>query len=350
MERPLNEDFSGGVKVIRVMMWVIIALAIIAGLKARDFTIWLFGAGCAVFFFVYARRLQTRAIQRAANSKSWLLTDAGLQRIYTDPPARETIPWSSIERMKWIRSQSLLFFWNESGQRCEAFRNEFKESDYAGLYRGVLHVDEQEADEVAGLWLQHRPPPEPESASPLSRQDRRPLSKRAKQALFLTLGLGLLLFGWGAVNILRHAPSSRWPSVQGKIISQDYLIVTAHDNSRDRAKLHLTYRYQVDAQDRYGSQYSLGQSNYFGSQEDVRAIANQYPTGAVVQVYYDPDKPAEAVLHAGPDWGDDSAFPLLGGFFVFLALFLRKVMLAQGAKNQKAEKNWLVKVYGDQPK
>lgn len=350
MEKPLNEDFNGGWKIMRAMMWGIIGMMFIAGLMVHDFTIWLLGAVTALFFVVYTRYQRNRVARRSTPSKTWLLTDAGLQRVYTDPPARETIPWNSIERMRWVRYLGLLFFWNESGQRCEAFRNEFEESDFAGLYRGVLNIDEKEADEVAELWLKHQSPKLPDPPTDRSRRDRRPLSRQAKQALLLTLGLGLVLIGWGAVSILRHASSSRWPSVQGKIISQDYWTVAARDNSRDRAKLHLTYRYKVGAQEHYGSQYGLGQSNCFGIQEDVRAIANRYPTGAVVQVYYNPDNPGEAVLHAGPDWREDSDFPLLGAFFVFLALFLRKVIRAQAVKNQKTEKNWLVKVYGTQPK
>ena len=351
MEKPVNEDFNLGWPVMRAMIFVIIGLSLLAGLQGglitHDFKFFLFTVGVSVFLFVSGRFLRNR-IARSSRPDTWVLTDAGLQRVYSDPAARELISWNSIERMRWIRFKGLLFFWNESGSRCESFRDEFQEGNVAGLYRGLLHVPEQDADEIAKLWLNHHTSNESETVpGPTRHRARRPMSRESRHVLFLFLALGLGLIGWDTVNLLRHYASARWPVVQGKIVSQFYLQPTNARHSGKHEKLHLTYRYEVGGQAHYASQYSLARADYSGFSDDVRGVADAYPVGAAVQVHYNPGNPAEAVLHSGPDWTNDGAFLVLGGLFVFLSLVFSKIMVAQDSRREVPEKNWLLKVYGN---
>jgi hypothetical protein len=94
-------------------------------------------------------------IRRSETELKWLLTDDGLERVYT-VEKRETIRWEQIQQMKYIRYFGLLIWWQESmpDSRIEEFRDEFqKKMDVMkGRYRCGLCIGEDEGRELISIW------------------------------------------------------------------------------------------------------------------------------------------------------------------------------------------------------
>ncbi|MGY3424911.1 hypothetical protein ACVWZW_005386 [Bradyrhizobium sp. F1.13.4] len=115
--------------------------------------------------------------------------------------------------------------------------------------------------------------------------------------------------------------SLRWPTASGRVIHCDVIeeIVeekTEHDNRPTTSK--LVPRYQVDL--RYA--YRVGKRDFIGTEVDwngtmisgLREVAEEgaakYRPGKSVKVYYDPDRPGQAVLEPASRKG--ALGPLIG--------------------------------------
>lgn len=112
----------------------------------------------------------------------------------------------------------------------------------------------------------------------------------------------------------RARESMHWPSVMGVItesrIDQTHLETT---------KPVLRYRYEVSGQTYIGFRAAF--SGYGVSRADMQAVIQPYAVGSSVRVFYDPQRPASAVLNnASPsDW---LYWLLFGCGFLLLAAYL----------------------------
>ena len=102
---------------------------------------------------------------------------------------------------------------------------------------------------------------------------------------------GLSLLGGGIWGVLRSAPTTSWPSTEGVI--QESRIEDGLD-SPDEPR--IRYSYSVD-----GNPYMGKRIRYMLVISDgaTQRLMSQYPQGAQVRVYYDPQRPDRAVLQAG---------------------------------------------------
>ena len=328
------------------LMWVMMGLIILLGWLAHDFRLCILSvAALAVFQISLAKQDKHNALPK--NRRQWLMSEGGLIRVYGDSGTQELISWQSIARMRWLRTRSLLVFWNEAGERGAQFRKEFREGDLAGLYRGVLRVEEAEADAIASHWTQRRGlQPSPGHSPAAAGLSKRPLGRQATKAVWMGVGLGLLSGAWGLINICRELPTAQWPTVQGSILSQHYTDPSETQDSHKHAKLRLTYRYQVNGKQFQSDQYRLGEDQYVGRAEVAHELAGRFPTGAQAEIHYNPNNPEQAVLLAGPDWEEDIASIFIGILFIVLMLVLRRIVLRAGGSSPVPEKNWLFKEYG----
>ncbi len=129
--------------------------------------------------------------------------------------------------------------------------------------------------------------------------------------------------------------SAQWPSVAGAITNSTVIEEQIEDDSNTekstirmiyRYQLDLRYAYKVNKRDYVGTSATPGWTPIYGSREPAETAAGQYKPGSPVTVYYDPDRPGNAVLEPGSRQG--SAAPLVfsaisavaGG--VMLALFV----------------------------
>lgn len=119
---------------------------------------------------------------------------------------------------------------------------------------------------------------------------------------FLCGGLFALVLGGLGVYLIIHsqrsktkaAQSQSWPLVKG-VISETSISTQEH-NEVLRYVPNVRYTYEVDGKLYQGKQITFGSGVEFGSRQKAAEYLAQYPVDAEVSVYYNPEKPAEAVL------------------------------------------------------
>ena len=108
---------------------------------------------------------------------------------------------------------------------------------------------------------------------------------------FLFIGIILLLFWF--FQSRRAGATQKWFSVPGRIM--DSRLVESRDTEEGRTwNASVTYVYQVGGAQFQGNRVAVG-----GGKGSAKQIVQRYPAGAVVQVFYDPQKPNAAVIERG---------------------------------------------------
>lgn len=127
---------------------------------------------------------------------------------------------------------------------------------------------------------------------------------RSKGSCGVFLYVFLLLFGmlylWVTLSDKQQAEEAvNWPATSGEI-SQSY-IDTEIDNEGDRTyRAVVNYQYNVDGVSYTNGRLHFGPRNTYNSQSKASEFLSEYPVGASVTVFYDPEKPTEAVLDIEP--------------------------------------------------
>ncbi len=98
---------------------------------------------------------------------------------------------------------------------------------------------------------------------------------------------------------MRSLASKRWPQTQGRI-SDSHVSVGESDGCRMYTP-EIEYSYVVEGVSHRGTHIHYWQASASSRKWADRSIA-RYPTGACVPVFYDPQKPSEAVLVPGGGW------------------------------------------------
>ncbi len=125
------------------------------------------------------------------------------------------------------------------------------------------------------------------------------MKKIATNLILILLGTGFSIWGWGLIADARL--SMHWPTSSGTVILSE---VSSYDSRSDGKTTRMytanvRYRYAVNGVQYHSGRVSLGDSST-SSAADKRAIAERYPVGSQVTVYYDPDQPQDALLEVGP--------------------------------------------------
>lgn len=148
------------------------------------------------------------------------------------------------------------------------------------------------------------------------------LGTLALMAVFLAVGVGLSIWGW---SILQNArASANWPTAEGEIIASE---VTRSSDSEggDSYSPEVTYRYTVENQQHESYTIKFGENSY-SSRRRAETIAETYPVGRDVTVYYDPEQPGRSVLEPGVTGGSYIVLGV-GVFFVVLTLIIGPLAL-----------------------
>lgn len=150
-------------------------------------------------------------------------------------------------------------------------------------------------------------------------------------------GIVAIFVGWARVT--HGATSLNWPTTDGEITYSQIERTTAPERTgtdRVQYRYHadIKYEYTVDDVTYEGDQLAFadppGGKNDRGEQE-ARAALDRYPILQPVQVYYDPEDPATAVLESGISFG--SITPFLAGLLMLPGgLFLLFVARRQRAQ------------------
>lgn len=122
------------------------------------------------------------------------------------------------------------------------------------------------------------------------------MSKRNLALVVLLLVAGPIVMLAGIPNILDARKSERWPRVQGLVVESS--IVAGGSRGSQSYKPLVSYEYTVDATTYQNDRISHG-DQVAKTRQHAEEIAARYPTGASVEVAYDPKTPAQAVLEPG---------------------------------------------------
>jgi hypothetical protein len=93
--------------------------------------------------------------------------------------------------------------------------------------------------------------------------------------------------------------SQSWPSTPGQITDSHVSRSQSTDSDGDTTTSYtarVAYTYLVGGETYSGHNIAFGFSPSYSSEAKAQADAARYPVGSQVPVYYNPDKPADAVL------------------------------------------------------
>ena len=107
-------------------------------------------------------------------------------------------------------------------------------------------------------------------------------------------GLGVYLIIHSQRSKQKAAMSQTWPMVKGLITETN--ISTQEHNETLRFVPVVRYTYEVDGLTYESRQITFGSGVEFGSRQKAADYLAAYPLDAEVSVYYNPEKPSEAVL------------------------------------------------------
>lgn len=134
----------------------------------------------------------------------------------------------------------------------------------------------------------------------------------------LTAGLPRLLSAWRARS---------WPTARGEIISSGMSSSVVPD-SPDMYRPEIVYRYDVAGKTHTADRIRFAiDSSYSRSQ--VEQIADRYPVGQAVEVYYEPADPSRACLQPGP-WHAGLSRTATGLGLLAIAAVLAVVRIRRG--------------------
>jgi hypothetical protein len=117
---------------------------------------------------------------------------------------------------------------------------------------------------------------------------------------FLALGAGLFVFG--QIQQRKAKVVESWPKTPGVIFTSDMDQHYSTDNEGMTSYTYepvIEYTYKFMGVEYSGSQYRMGSKGTSFDRRKAESILSRYPVGQQVEVYYNPDNPAQAVLEHG---------------------------------------------------
>jgi hypothetical protein len=115
--------------------------------------------------------------------------------------------------------------------------------------------------------------------------------------LFLAFGAVGLWRGWR--DLRRALASTTWPHTNGEIVGSDVQVDGHHEDGEAQLRTVIRYRYDVGGQTYHGERVFFGDGLALRFAGPGRRRLAAYPTGARVDVTYDPRQPRVAVLEPG---------------------------------------------------
>jgi hypothetical protein len=112
--------------------------------------------------------------------------------------------------------------------------------------------------------------------------------------------LGLIFVGITPISIKRGKKSENWPQTEGKVISSEVETRQEVDTEGDTSTYYyprINYEYKVSNEKFQSSKYRLLDASM--TMKKAKQLVESFTPGQTVAVYYDPVKPAEAVLITG---------------------------------------------------
>lgn len=137
--------------------------------------------------------------------------------------------------------------------------------------------------------------------------------------VFFLLGAGMIFFSLRARKKAQQSQS--WPSTAGTVSEVQVKEISREDADGFQTTSYqpqVTYSYQVGNQTYTSDRLSFGARVSYGNRNQASKVLEAYPVGMPLVIYYDPEKPAEAVVER-----QASGFKLLliGGILLIVISF-----------------------------
>ncbi|BBO76634.1 hypothetical protein DSCW_40510 [Desulfosarcina widdelii] len=156
------------------------------------------------------------------------------------------------------------------------------------------------------------------------------MEKLAFAVLFLAVGIVIAGFSYNGYRT--SLASKSWPNVTGSIVQSEIEKQTSTSGEGADKKTtvkeypKIAYQYHID-----GHQYKSAKISYLSSIGSARQVVSRYPQGKTIPVYYNPDKPEQAVLVPG-----NPKFNYVPYFFAGFFIFFGAVLLSHWRKKARA--------------
>lgn len=162
--------------------------------------------------------------------------------------------------------------------------------------------------------------------------------KKNKNLIIVMLAMfaaGIFMLALGGYEIKGSQETSNWPSTTGTITSSSVRKETRRESNKTSTVYYpsVQYRYQIDSRPYTSSRIAFGNASG-GRKSFAQDVAEKYPSGQKITVYYDPDDPQYAILETGFTWS--SLFIFLGGIVFFAAGVLCLKTYLQGRQKEQA--------------
>ncbi len=142
------------------------------------------------------------------------------------------------------------------------------------------------------------------------------VEKVAFTVLFLAVGLIIALFTYS--TYATRMASKTWPTANGVIIRSEieaHTRTSSDDSQKEETFIttpKIAYEYQVDGNRFKGSKVALSSPS-----GNAQQLVTRYPKGKSIPVYYNPDKPRQAVLIPGGPGFNAVPYFFAGTFLLF---------------------------------
>lgn len=131
---------------------------------------------------------------------------------------------------------------------------------------------------------------------------------RWAKILFIGLGAAIMLFSiwWFVYGSMRTSAAQEWPVAQGRVVANRVDASESTDSDGDSTTHYdavVTFEYPVGGRRYRSERLFLNDHELFNSDAEARAFLYEYRPGTELEVYYNPDDPADAAVFIdGPTW------------------------------------------------
>ena len=115
-------------------------------------------------------------------------------------------------------------------------------------------------------------------------------------ALLWLVFTGLFAYVAGGAYVKQWRASVAYVPSPGVVVRSD--VKTVRWRNHDDYRPVIAYRYTVSGADFESRRYAFATYHVYQDADEAGRVVRQYPPGAAVTVYYDPGRPANAVLNA----------------------------------------------------
>jgi hypothetical protein len=329
MERPIQQSYAPLGRLMRLSLIPVGIAAIAIGIilyahGQTDLTRLL--VNVLGGFLAFSPMLLVIALGMMQPTIKWFMTEDGLKRVIRGNVLM--IPWKQIYH---IANTDYGFYvrWRdppEPGIPTEDLE-----------HRARFCPTKADADDLMALWQRNTSREHQVGGKAHFSARNRRADKQLRAMAWGLAAVGALLIGWGGLTIARQYPSTKWPSVEGKVMWQGYHTFAAGGSHKHRTEeVTLSYEYVVAGQTNRSEQYSLSHAGFRDDEQTTAEFARTHQRGAIVTVYYNPKHPERAVLLTGPSWNDNYALMIGGGFLAVVGYAMRAVAYtAQRARKKR---------------